>query len=628
MLQDIRDNSQGVIAKVIIGLIVAVFALFGVDSIIGGFIASPPVAEVNGEEISEAQLQNNTQQFLNSTGGDIGSIDQDLLEQIALNQLIEEVVLRQSAENGSMLVSSNRIDRNILDTQSFQIGGVFDSDLAIRTMASQGFSVPLYRETLRQQMIMAQLANAYSSSNFITATEMQRVAELTAQTRDFRYLSVTLGTRTLGTAISDAEIQTHYDTNSADFAEEETVVVRYVTLDKDVIAAEIQVDETELRALYESEQESFAGASEKRASHIMFEVGSDLSEDEALQLASATQQRLLDGENFGALALELSTDVVSAEEGGDIGYSDGGAFPTEIEEVLEVLNLNEVSGPVITEFGVHLVKLTEDAENVFQSYEEVVDRLERDLKSAEVELTYAGKLEDLSNLAFETGELITISQELNLTVEESDPTGRAGGRGIFANQLVVAAAFSDDVLLEGNNSDVLELSESQSVVLRVQEFNEASIRPLEDVEPEIAVLLRTEMERDAVQSLGEQLMVAAESGAGLDTLVQLNELEWISQDAVERNAITVNRQILTEVFGMPKPENGPELASLSLDNGTFVLLELNQVNIGSVDSLAEEQRITLTNNLRVDLGNNDFQAYLSNLRSNADIQTARAAEQF
>ena len=114
MLQDIRDNSQGVIAKVIIGLIVAVFALFGVDSIIGGFIASPPVAEVNGEEISEAQLQNNTQQFLNSIGGDIGSIDQDLLEQIALNQLIEEVVLRQSAENGSMLVSSNRIDRNIL----------------------------------------------------------------------------------------------------------------------------------------------------------------------------------------------------------------------------------------------------------------------------------------------------------------------------------------------------------------------------------------------------------------------------------------------------------------------------------------------------------------------------------
>ncbi|MDP6416793.1 MAG: peptidyl-prolyl cis-trans isomerase, partial [Gammaproteobacteria bacterium] len=486
----------------------------------------------------------------------------------------------------------------------------------------------LYRETLRQQMIMAQLASAYSSSNFITETEMQRVAELTAQTRDFRYLSVTLGTRTLGTAIGDVEIQAYYDTNSEDFAEEETVVVRYVTLDKDAIAEEIQVDEAELRALYESERDSFEGASEKRASHIMFEVGSDLSEDEALQLASAAQQRLVDGKDFGELALELSTDVLSAEQGGDIGYSDGGAFPAEIEEMLEVLNLNEVSGPVVTEFGVHLVKLTEDAENVFQSYEEVVERLERDLKSAEVELIYAERLEDLSNLAFETGELTTISEELNLTIEESDPTGRAGGRGIFTNQQVVAAAFADEVLLEGNNSDVLELNESQSVVLRVQEFNEANVRPLEEVEPEIAVLLRTIMERDAVQSLGEQLMLAAESGAGLDVLLQENELEWISQDAVERNATTVNRQILNEVFGMRRPENDSELASLTLDNGTFVLLELNQVNSGSVDSLDEEQRITLTNNLRVDLGNSDFEAYLNNLRSNADIQTTRAADQF
>ncbi|MDP6653509.1 MAG: hypothetical protein QGF90_15620, partial [Gammaproteobacteria bacterium] len=142
------------------------------------------------------------------------------------------------------------------------------------------------------------------------------------------------------------------------------------------------------------------------------------------------------------------------------------------------------------------------------------------------------------------------------------------------------------------------------------------------------VLLRTEMERDSVQSLGEQLMVAAESDTGLDALLQVNELEWISHEAVERNAISVNGQILTEVFGMSRPENGPELANLTLDNGTFVLLELNQVNIGSVDSLAEEQRITMTNNLRDDLGNSDFQAYLNNLRGNADIQTTRATEQF
>ena len=130
MLQDIRDNSQGVIAKVIIGLIVAVFALFGVESIIGGFITSPPVAEVNGEEITESQLQFSAQSLLGTIGGG-ADLDQGLVEQIALNQLIEETILKQSALRANMQISSDRIDRSILDNPSFQINGVFDPDLAI-----------------------------------------------------------------------------------------------------------------------------------------------------------------------------------------------------------------------------------------------------------------------------------------------------------------------------------------------------------------------------------------------------------------------------------------------------------------------------------------------------------------
>ena len=626
MLQDIRDNSQGVIAKVIIGLIVAVFALFGVESIIGGFVTSPPVAEVNGEEITEAQLQSNTQQFLNSIGGNIGSIDQDLLEQIALNQLIEEVVMRQTAEAASMLISNDRIDRSILETESFQIGGVFDTELAVRTMATQGFSVPLYRQTLHQQMVMSQLANAYSSSNFVTDAELQRIAELTAQSRDFRYVSITLGTRTLGTAISDAEIAAYYEANKEDFSEDETVVVRYVMLDKDAIAEEIVVDETALLAQYESERNAFEGSSERRASHILLEVGGDLSEAQALQLAAEARQRLLDGEEFADLALELSSDVVSAEEGGDIGYTDGGAFPPEIEAALDLLMVYEVSEPVITEFGVHLVKLTEEAENVFQPYEEVAARIERDMKSAEVELIYAERLENLSNLAFETGDLLTISEQLNMPILQSERIGRIGNSGIFSNPAVVAAAFSDDVLLEGNNSDVIELNASQSAVLRMQEFNEASIRPLEEVEPEIAVILRTEMEQQAVQTLGNELLLAAESGVPLDELLAENELEWIAEVGVQRNAFNVNREIISEVFGMPKPENGPELASMTLQNGTFVLLELSRVINGTVDSLGEEERVTLTDTLTDDLGNSDFQAFLNNIRVNADIKTAGVVE--
>lgn len=622
MLQDIRDNSQGVVAKVIIGFIVAIFALFGVDSIMSGFTTSPPVAEINGEEITEVQLQTSTQNLLNSIGGSADSIDQGLLEQIALSQIIEEVLLRQSAQNSALAVSSNRVDRSIIENPQFQINGVFDPDLAVRTMASQGFSVPLYRESLQQQMLLSQLANAYSSSAFVTNDELQRIAGLSAQTRDFRYLSIPLGTRTLGTPISDAEIASYYEENSDDFTQPETVSVRYVMLDKNVISDEIELEEGAVRAQYQIERDAFEGSAEKRASHILFEVG-DLSEAEALELAATAKQRIDAGEDFGAVALEMSTDTVSAEEGGDIGYTDGSAFPEALETALESLSLNEVSGPVISDFGVHIVKLTEDSENVFQPFEEVAERIERELKSSEVELIYAERLEDLSNLAFETGDLQTLSEELNLTVLISGPFSSSGGSGVFSNPQIIAAAFSDEVLLEGNNSEVIELNPSQAVVMNLMEYREATLLPLEEVEPEIAVILRTEMERQAVRELSDEILTRIENGESVDQLLADNELEWLTEEGASRVDASVNREILTRAFSMALTDDtAPAYANLVLANDTAVIIELNSVNAGSIESLAQIDRENMVSQMITDLGNSDFRAYMSNLQESADIRSS------
>ena len=628
MLQDIRDNSQGVIAKVIIGFIVAIFALFGVDSIVNGFITSPPVAEVNGEEITEAQLQVNTQNLLNSIGGSADSLDQGLLEQIALSQILEEVLLRQSAEKSAMAVSNDRIDRSIIENPNFQINGVFNADLAVRTMASQGFSIPIYRESLQQQMLLSQLANAYSSSAFVTNSELERIAGLSAQTRDFRYLSIPLGTRTLGSAISDAQIESYFDENQQDFTQPETVSVSYVMLDKNAISSEIELDEGVVEAQYETERSAFEGSAEKRASHILFEVGGDLSEEQALEMAATAKQRIDAGEEFEAVALEMSTDTASAEVGGDIGYTDGTAFPVALEEALEILSVDEVSAPVVSDFGVHIVKLTEDSINVFQGFEEVAERIERELKSSEVELIYAERLGDLSNLAFETGNLETISEELEMEVLISGNFSRSGGSGIFSNQALIAAAFSDEVLLDDNNSEVVELSPSQAVVLNVTLFNEAAVLPLEEVEPEIAVIIRTQMERDAVQNLSERLLTSIENDEPVDQLLADNQIEWLTQEGANRAAANVNREILTQVFSMSLTDTGtPVYDNLTLTNDTAVIVELTSINEGSIASLEDTDRENMVSSMISDLGNSDFQAYMSNLQDSADIESRILDEQ-
>lgn len=620
MLQDIRDNSQGVIAKVIIGLIVAIFVLFGAESIIGGLTRAPGVAEVNGEDISDFQLQQGIQELINSIGGNAEGIEQSLLEQIAMNQIVEETLLRQSAQAAALSISSERIDRAIIENPNFQVGGRFDPEFAVRTMNSQGFTVTSYREALSRQMLLSQVVNAYSSSGFATQSELQTLAALSAQARDFRYITIPPGTRTLGTPITDEQIATYYEANQARFVRPESMIVDYVVLDKTNIADEVVLEEGAVLAQYELERSTFEGSAEKRASHILFETGPSLSVNQAREAASAAIARLDAGESFEALALELSSDQVSAEEGGDIGFSDGSAFPIEIEEALEGIEVGETVGPVETEFGVHVVKLTEDNSAVFQSFEEVSGRIERDLKAAQVEQLYASVLSDLSNLAFESSDLQRISDELNLSILTSGDFDRAGGGGIFSDPRVLEAAFSGDVMLDGNNSDVIEIGDERAVVLRINSITPEGVLPLEAVEPEIAVELRAQMERDAVAALGDDLATLLEIGGDVEGFLTENQLQWRSETSVRRNQSTVNREIVEAVFALPAPtESDVTRSQLTLGNGTFVLAELISVTEGSFESLAETEKSSMRESVIGDLGSSELRAFIANLRETGDI---------
>jgi len=629
MLQNIRDNSQGIGAKIIVGLIVAVFALWGVQSIIGGFVAPPSIAQVNGEDISEQQLAIATQNLMASLGAGAQGLDQGLIEQVALSQLVERILLRQAAEEAGMHISDLYIDRAIVEDPNFQLNGVFDETLAARTIAAQGMNASLYREQLASSVLLAQIANAYTESNFVTEAEIQQIAALRLQTRNFRFVSLNLGTRTLGEAIPDTDIAEYFTANEANFTDPEMIQVAYVELSRVGIMDEIEIAQETILEQYNLERDAFAGNAERRASHILFEVGPELSEDEALAQAQAALERLQSGEGFAALALELSSDTVSAEDEGDIGYSDGTAFPQPIEDVLLQLNVDEISEPVVTEFGVHLVKLTEAAVTEFASLEEIQDRIERDLKAADAEQIYAERLETLSNLAFESPDLQSIAAELGLEIQESEPFPVTGGNGLFANQALITAAYTTDVLENGFNSDVVELNDSQALVLRLLERQEAQVRPLEEVEGEIAVILRTELERERAAELGLEILTQLQNGESVDSMLAENELEWFEQDFMARDAITVNREISDTVFGMQRPAGDqPVYEGIQLSNGTYVVIELTAVNEGNVESLSDIERNSIINSITADRNQSELTAFINLLRSEAEISSSLLDQSF
>ncbi|MDP3518559.1 MAG: SurA N-terminal domain-containing protein [Pseudohongiella sp.] len=622
MLQSIRDNSQGVIAKIIIGFIIGLMALFGAESIVGGFLGGNDAASVNGEEITEQELAVSLQSLMASLGAGVADFDEQLLRDVALGQLIDDKLLLQAANDARMVISPASIDREIINTAQFQIGGRFDQDLARRTMAAQGFSAQTYRAAVAERMLMGQLVNAYSSTAFVTQDDIARLAALEMQSRDFRFVSVPLGTRTLGEAIPEQEIQTYYDANPERFTSEEQVSLQYVVLDKNDIFNEVEIAEELVRANYEEQRSAAVADIERRASHILLEVGSGQTEEQVVAIAAGIKQRLDSGEDFGALAREFSVDTFSAESDGDIGYTNGSVFPAAVEEALLAMEVGQVSEPVVSEFGVHVLKLTEYAAQSFPEYEEIAERISRDLKTVEVDQLFFSRMETLANLAFETFDLQAISEDLGLEIQESEFFGRIGGSGpVTSNPAVIEQAFSTDILSDELNSDVIELTESMATVVRLREHRPASIQAFDEVRAEIAVLLRTQKEQEKAQDVGQQVIAALESGSDAADILAAESLSWNERTGVRRNQFDLNTEIIQNVFSLPAPEENQVVRrGFSLTNGAYVVIELQSVNAGSPDDMPEDQRTQLAAAMLDSQGRLTFDALLGTLRDSATIR--------
>lgn len=623
MLQSIRDNSQGLVAKIIIGFIIGLMALFGAESIVGGFFGGNNAASVNGEDITEQELAVSLQNLMASLGAGVADFDEELLRDVALQQLIEDKLLTQAAENAGLVISPASIDREIVNTPQFQINGRFDQDFARRTMATQGFSAQTYRAALAQQMTMGQLANAYSATAFVTEADIARLAALEMQSRDFRFVSVPLGTRTLGEAIPQDDLQAYYENNSAQFTQEEQISIRYVLLDKDQIFNEVEIDDSVVRAEYEQQRAAAVADVERRASHILLETGSGQTQEQVVSQAAEIRQRIEAGEDFGALAREFSADTFSAEQDGDIGFTNGAVFPSPVEQALASLEVGEVSEPVISEFGVHLVKLTEYQAQEFPPYEELSEQISRDLKSAQVDQLYFNRLETLANLAFETFDLQAISEDLELEIQTSEFFGRSGGSDpVTSNQNVLTQAFSSDIMTDELNSDVIELTENSAVVIRLGEHRPAAVRPFDEVRAEIAVLLRTQREQEMAAEVGQQILTALDSGNDAAEILAAEQLSWDQREEVRRNQFDLNTEIIRNVFSMPAPESEeqPVRQGFRLTNGAYVVVELQSVNPGSPEQMPEEARQQLLTAMLDSQGRLTFDAMLANLRQSASIR--------
>lgn len=630
MLQTIRERAQGWVAWVIVILISIPFAFWGVQSYFG-FGSETVVATVEGTDITERELDYRYRDARARLREQLGSafrpemFDDAAMREQVLEQMIREYLVFQASYELGLRASDPEIRAAVASNPAFQNDGMFDKDTYARMLELQGTSPVEYEKELRARIVGTQLSRSVMATEFLLDTELEEAVRLDEQQRRVALVRVPRSNYLTEESIPEEEVAEYYAANRSDFLMPERVRVRYLLLDGDTIAAGEAAGEEELRERYEAELERFTQPERRRVRHILVALDADADEaeqDAAKRRVDEIRERILSGEEFGALAEILSEDPGSAEQGGDLGFIEPGFMEPTFEQVAFSVEEGQLSDPVRSSFGYHLIEVTEIEPAVVQAFEEVRDALAAELEKRGSEARYYDWAERLANLAYESPDSLEPAAEaLGLVPQTSDWFDRAGGEGILAHPKVIAAAFSEDVLAEGNNSALIEpdADRLRAVVLRVIDHQEAAAKPLEEVKEEIAAILRNERASKAAADEAAEMVRALESGADVAAVAGDRAVEELG--LISRDTGGISAEIRDYAFKMSEPESGAATyGSLSLENGDGTLVILSEVVDGDLPAMEEETTNRLREQLAVGIGRHYYQNLLADLKRRAAIE--------
>jgi peptidyl-prolyl cis-trans isomerase D len=625
MLQSIRDNSQSIVAKVIVGLIIVTFALFGVESLVSLGSGAKAPATVNGEDITEQDLYQATElqrrQLLSQMGenADPALLDENLIRTMVLDGLIEQKALLLAAKEQSMLISDQMIDQMIVATPDFQVDGKFNRDQFEAVLRNAGFTPMMYRELLRKERTIEQVRNAYQLSAFTAPSEMKRIIDLDRQTRDLSYVVYSLDNAKSQVEITDEEVKAQYEADRNALMTEEQVSLQYLLLDKNDLRKDVSVTDAEIQAQYDQYLAGFRADEQRQVAHILVEVNDQQDDVAALAKVKEIKARIDAGADFAEEAKAQSDDVGSAQQGGDLGVNAKGVFSAPFEEAMFSLALNGVSEPVRTEFGYHLVKVLGISQQEAASFEMMKAQLTEDLIDQKIEAVYVERLEQLADTTFSAGDLIEPSSTMQLPIQESQPFNRAGGElDITRNAKVIAAAFSNELLKEGLNSTPIELDKERSVVVRVKQHFEPRELALEEVADTIKDRLTTEKASALLETKAKEAVAQIKSGSALADVAAGLEVKTVT--AATRNANNVEFDVLQKAFSMPKPAENMNTVDYTQTSDSGVAVVIVSKVVTPDTTLSAEELKGMSSFMSNRLGQQDYQGVVSQIKATAEVE--------
>ncbi len=628
VLQKMRAGAQGIFAKVLVGLIVIVLAVtgFGAIQLFSG--GEPIAATVNGDDITERALDLETQRQRAVQRSRLGDeISDELLDRLidrgaVLESLIVNTLVRQFAQELDLSVSESAVQRDI--RESFAGVEGFDDAMYRNWLAGFGHTSSSYQAEQAERLLRNQVNASLSETSFVTPRELRRDARILDQRRDIAYLLFDVESFAAGVTVADEAIEEHYGNFLDDYLTPEKHDFDYVSIPRGPLEAEIVVEGADVELAYQDEIATIPEP-RRRAAHILLEVNDARTAEDAIAVLSEVRAAIEKGATFEERARAISEDP-SAEQGGDLGSIGRDILPAALETALWSLSPGEISAPVETEFGVHLIKLVGIDDVDVPTLAERAPEIEAELRRREADNRFEELLREVDELAFEEGDrLDALAERYGVEIETLDGVTRSSNAGIFQDADVRQAAYGDEVLVEGFNSAAVATAEA-AVVIRLRQRHPPTERPLEDVREEIRGRLALESARRRTEDGAFDALTQLADGATPTELADATGIAWQRADGMDRTNQSVPAEIRATAFEMRAPEPGNRTFEIAvMGNGSRALVVLSNVALGDYAATSEADRNVLARSLDQLAANRELDALVRTLRHDASISAIEFA---
>ena len=630
MLTEIRDRATGWIAWALVILISIPFALWGINSYFEG-ASKIVVATVNGSDIEEVPYQRAVSERRRSLVQLMGSrLNPEYFSSLefknqVINSLVDTSLYAEYLDERGYSFTDEQLSDRIASIPSFHKDGVFDSERYESLIRNAGLSIEGFESQQRYEGVIDQLRQGLQQTAIVSPYMTSNAIKLLLQKRVAEYVVIDSSLFMDISSVSDEAIEKEYRENSESYVKPPQIKVQYIELSVEALADQISVSKDSVRSYYNRNIEQFTDPGTRTASHILLNVPSDASDkitDEIYNEAVEIVKLARSGSDFSELASTYSEDPGSARRGGDLGDILRGTMVPPFEQAVFSLQQDKISDPVRTEYGWHVIKVTSVKESEIKPLSLIYSKVESMVVNQKAEERFIELSQDLQNMIFEQPEsLQPASDFLGLPIKKSSWFSQTRGEGVTSNRNVRESAFSEEVRVDGLNSEMLEIDNTTVVALRLDSFQEERKLSLSEVKEDIREKLSIINAREMQELFSSKLVSDLDNGADWNSELQASELDAIQFPLDLRNSDTqVDQRITRAIFSANAPLRGKiTYGGTRLDPENYLVFRLDEVVWGDPLKVSEDEREQISQLISSRTGEEFFSSMGKALRASAEV---------